>query len=314
MEYKDYYKILEVDKNVSGDDIKKSYRKLARKYHPDVNSGDKTAEEKFKSINEAYEVLGNPEKRKKYDRLGASWNAYQSGGSRGSGGFDWGQWVQHTNVDLHDIFGAGAGGATTDSGSGFSDFFETIFGSTSKRSTRAGGGRMRRQGQDYTHEIEITLEEAYTGTARTLKTSNNRRLEVKIPRGSKTGTKIRVKGQGGQGSGGAVDGDLYLKVNVVEHPHFVVDGEDLKTEVSVDLYTALLGGEAEVKTLKGVLKLKIPAETQNGKIFRLKNQGMPKLNKPDVFGNLYVNINVKLPQNLTKDEKALFKELRDMQL
>ncbi|RME48021.1 MAG: J domain-containing protein, partial [Caldilineae bacterium] len=175
-----------------------------------------------------------------------------------------------------------------------------------------GGGTFARRGQDYTREVEITLEEAYHGTTRILRTANNRRLEVKIPAGAKTGTKVRIKGEGGRGTGGAASGDLYLRVKVLKHPFLDVEGDDLRTTVAVDLYTAVLGGEVEVPTLKGTLKLKIPPETQNGKTFRLRGQGMPKLNRPGEHGNLYVTVSVRLPQRLSAEEKALFRQLRDL--
>ncbi len=306
MEYKDYYKILGVDKNATTDEIKKAYRKLARKYHPDMNPGDKKAEERFKEINEANEVLSDPEKRAKYDQIGS---AYQRSGGAG---FNWGEWTQ---VDLNDLFGGGAGGRRQTS-TGFSDFFEAIFGNMA-----AGGGMggqthrsqtFARRGRDITRDVEISLEEAYHGTTRILRTANNRRLEVKIPVGAKNGTKVRIKGEGAPGSGGAPNGDLFLRVNIAKHPSLEVDGEDLRTTVNVDLYTAILGGTVEVPTPKGKLKLKIPRETQNGKTFRLRNQGMPKLNNPKSFGNLYVTLNVQLPQNLSREEIALFEELRDL--
>lgn len=307
MEYRDYYKILGVDKKASTDEIKKAYRKLARKYHPDVNQDDSKAEEKFKEINEAHEVLSDPNKRAKYDQLGSSWNSYQQGGA--SGGFDWSDWVGN-NVDINDLFGSG--GRRGQSAGGFSDFFEAIFGGAGGMGGRGGGAAFARRGQDYTRDVEISLSEAYHGTTRILRTSNNRRLEVKIPIGAKTGTKVRIKGEGGAGTGGAPNGDLFLRVALAKHPHLEVDGEDLKVTVPIDLYTAILGGDVEVPTVKGSLKLKIPAETQNGKTFRLRGQGMPKLNNATVFGNLYVTVTVQLPTNLSDDELDLFEELRDL--
>ncbi len=303
MDYKDYYKILEVDKKASADEIKKSYRKLAKKYHPDMNANNPKAEEKFKEISEAYEVLSDKDKRAKYDQLGSSWKSYQQSG--GTGGFNWNDWAQG-GVDINDIFGAGGGRGT----GGFSDFFEAIFGGG------MGGARrtqtpFAQRGKDYTRDVEISLEEAYHGTTRILRTANNRRLEVKIPVGAKNGTKVRIKGEGGTGTN-APNGDLYLRVKITPHPSIEIDGEDLKVTVPVDLYTAILGGEVEVSTPKGKLKLKIPAQTQNGKTFRLRNQGMPKLNKPDSHGNLFVTLNVKLPKNLSDEEIELFEQLRDL--
>ncbi len=306
MEYRDYYKILEVDKKASADEIKKAYRKLARKYHPDVNPGDKDAENRFKEINEAHEVLTDPDKRAKYDQLGASWHAYQRGGGAG-GGFDWGQWMSGTgpaggHVDLQDILNRRRAGGQADD---FSDFFEAIFGSM------AGARTAAQQGQDYTQEVEVTLEEAFKGTSRIMRIGG-RRIEVKIPRGAKTGTKVRVRGEGGSGAHGGPKGDLYLDIKVGAHEVYERVGDDLYTELPVDLYTALLGGEAIVPTFRGKVKLKIPGETQSGRTFRLKGQGMPKLKMPDDRGDLYAKVMVQLPENLTEEEIELFEELADM--
>ncbi len=301
MDYKDYYKILGVDKSASSDDIKKAYRKLARKYHPDVNPNDKVAEERFKEINEANEVLIDPDKRSKYDRLGSSWQAYQRAG--GQGGFDWSEWVTGANrggyVDLNDILGGSAR-----SGS-FSDFFEAIFG------TMGQARSAPRQGQDYTQKVEISLEEAFNGASRVLRVGG-RRIEVKIPRGAKSGTKVRVRGEGAEGAAGGPKGDLYLEIEIAPHPTFERVGDDIYTELPVDLYTAVLGGEATVPTFKGKIKLRIPPETQSGRTFRLKAQGMPHLKQPDERGDLYAKVVVQLPQNLTPEEIALFEELADM--
>ncbi|MEM7034572.1 MAG: J domain-containing protein [Chloroflexota bacterium] len=300
MEYKDYYSVLGVDKSASDSDIKKSYRKLARKYHPDVNPDSAQAEEKFKEINEAYEVLGNSESRSKYDRLGASWKAYEQSGA--GGGFDWGNWTQG-GIDLNDIFG---GNRQTSNGENFSDFFEAIFGSQQARASYSRAGR------DYTQDAEISLSEAYHGATRILQTSDNRRLEVKIPAGSRTGTKVRIRGQGGKGSAGGPAGDLFLRIQVTKDPDFEVDGDHLKTSIPLDLYTALLGGTVEVQTLKGALKLKVPAETQNGKTFRLRGQGMPKRGQSGEFGDLYATVSVSLPESLSHEERALFRELQEL--
>jgi curved DNA-binding protein len=302
MDYKDYYKILGVEKSASTDDIKKAYRKLARKYHPDVNPNDKVAEERFKEINEANEVLIDSEKRAKYDRLGSSWQAYQRTG--GMGGFDWSQWVSGADggyVDLNDILrGRSAGQADS-----FSDFFEAIFGNMGQARATP------RQGQDYNQKVEITLEEAFNGASRILRIGG-RRIEVKIPRGAKTGTKVRVRGEGAEGLGGGPKGDLYLEIEVTPHATFERVGDDVYTELPVDLYTAILGGEATVPTFKGRIKLRIPPETQTGRTFRLKGQGMPRLKQSDERGDLYAKVIVQLPQNLTPEEIALFEELADM--
>ncbi|MBI1877359.1 MAG: DnaJ domain-containing protein [Chloroflexi bacterium] len=301
MDYKDYYKILGVDKSASTDDIKKAYRKLARKYHPDVNPNDKVAEERFKEINEANEVLTDSDKRAKYDRLGSSWQAYQQAGGRG--GFDWSDWVSAGGrggpVDLNDILrGAGRSGS-------FSDFFEAIFGNMGQARSAP------RQGQDYNQKVEITLEEARNGASRILRIGG-RRIEVKIPKGAKTGTKVRVRGEGAEGVGGGSKGDLYLEIEVTPHPTFERVGDDLYTELPVDLYTAILGGEATVPTFKGKIKLRIPPETQSGRKFRLKGQGLPHLKQADERGDLYAKVVIQLPQNLTPEEIALFEELADM--
>ena len=306
MEYRDYYKILGVEKNASTDEIKKAYRKLARRYHPDVNPGDHEAENRFKEINEASEVLADPDKRAKYDQLGSSWHAYQRGGGGGAG-FDWSQWVSSTDggyVDLNDFLN-NSGAQRQGRGGSFSDFFEAIFG---------GMGQARptpRQGQDYNQQVEVTLEEAFKGTSRILRIGG-RRIEVKIPKGGKTGTKVRVRGEGAPGQHGGAKGDLYLEIKVQPHPTFERVEDDLYTELPVDLYTAVLGGEAIVPTFKGKVKLKIPHETQSGRTFRLKGQGMPRLKQPDERGDLYAKVMVRLPEALTDEEIELFEELADI--
>lgn len=299
MEYKDYYKILGVEKNASQDEIRKAYRKLARKYHPDVNPGNREAEDHFKEINEASEVLTDAEKRAKYDRLGSSWQAYQRGGN---GDFDWSQWT-NGSIDLNDILNNAAGRGN----SGFSDFFEAVFGSMGRARSRTAP----RQGQDYNQELEITLEESFKGTSRILRIGG-RRIEVKIPKGAKTGTRVRVRGEGAAGENGGPKGDLYLEVKVTPHPTFERVEDDLYTELPVDLYTAVLGGEAIVPTFKGKVKLRIPPETQSGRTFRLKGQGMPHLKQPDERGDLYAKVMVKLPENLSEEEIELFEELADI--
>ncbi len=319
MEYKDYYKILGVSRNADEKEIKKAYRRLARQYHPDVNPGDKKAEAQFKEINEAYEVLSDPEKRKKYDALGENWQHWQRMGYDPRG-FDWSQWVQTQpggNVrvefgDLGDLFGGGGG---------FSDFFQAIFGGMGGRSGESIFGRTvdldeilggRRttatpRGRDLEQPVEITLEEAYRGTQRILQV-DGRRLEVKIPAGVKTGSRVRIPGEGiGSRSGGR--GDLYLRVEVRPHSTFERKEQDLYCEVPVDLYTAVLGGEVRVPTLDGAVSLRIPPETQSGRTFRLQGLGMPNLHSPGQKGDLYVKVRVVLPQGLSEREKELFREL-----
>ncbi len=297
MEYKDYYKTLGVSKNATEKEIKSAFRKLAQRYHPDKNPGDNKAEEKFKEINEAYEVLGDPQKRAKYDRLGASYSQWERAGRPGSG-FDFSQWYTPggTRVDygnLNDLFGEG----------GFSDFFTSLFGGFGAGQGFRTGARAR--GEDLEQTVEITLEEAFSGARRTLQ-MNHRRIEVAIPAGAKTGTKVRISGAGGAGQ---VKGDLYLVVTVAPHPRFRREGDDLHTDFPLDLYTALLGGEARVPTLGGEVVLTIPPETQSEKTFRLAGQGMPKLRRPQERGDLYARALIQIPTHLTEREQKLFAEL-----
>jgi curved DNA-binding protein len=303
MEYKDYYQILGVDRNADDKDIKRAYRQLALKYHPDKNPGDKQAEERFKEINEAYEVLGDPEKRRKYNQLGESYQAWERMGGR-PGGFDWSQWTQgapggvHVEFgDLGDLFG-----------SGFSDFFNSIFGGVPGQQ-RGGFGRAQTRGRDIEQPISISLTEAYHGTLRILQL-DGRKLEIKIPPGAKTGTKVRISGKGQPGSAGP--GDLFLNVKVESDSRFERREDNLHTEVEVDLYTAVLGGEEIVPTLTGPVILTIPPGSQNGQTFRLKNRGMPNVRKPRSFGDLYVKIKVMIPEKLSPEEKKLFEQLASL--
>jgi curved DNA-binding protein len=307
MEYKDYYKILGVSRDASEKEIKRAYRRLARQYHPDRNPGDKSAEERFKEVNEAHEVLANPDKRSKYDRLGAQWQQWQRMG-RDPSDFDFGQWFSggqgrtHTEyADLEDLLG-GAGP--------FSDFFQSIFGGMGGQPRgRRGQPRPRtRRGQDYEQPVEITLEEAYHGTRRVLEVDDHR-LEVKIPPGVKTGSKVRMAGKGGPGLGGGPPGDIFLKVKVLPHKVFERKGSRLSCRVPVGLYTALLGGEVVVPTLAGTVRLKIPPETQAGRSFRLRGKGMPDLRNPEQHGDLVAKVEVVLPVELSEREQELFRDL-----
>ena len=290
MDYKDYYKILGVPKSASEADVKRAYRKLARDHHPDRHPGDKKAEERFKEINEAYEVLGDPEKRRTYDQLGSRYQEWQRMGGDPRG-FNWGQGNVRVE-DLNDLFGGQ-----------FSDFFTSIFGGDAARGRRANV-----RGRDVEQNVEISLDEAFHGATLTFQ-KNGKHVEVKIPPGVKTGSRVRVAGEGGAGAGSGPKGDLYLVVNVRPHPRFKRDGDDLSLEMPIDLYTAVLGGEASVQTFDGALSLKIPPETQDGRTFKLRGQGMPHLREPGGRGDLLVKVHVRIPQDLSPEEKRLFSEL-----
>lgn len=291
---KDYYNILGVSRSASEAEIKQAYRKLARQHHPDVNPGDKSAEERFKQINEAYEVLSDKEKRRKYDKYGDQWpyadqfekaRQQQPGWNFSQGG----QRVYFSEGDIGGIF----------------DDLLRGFG------TRVGGKPQPRKGRDIEFPLEVTLEEAYSGTTRTLSLADGKRLEVKIPPGVKDGSRVRISGKGAEGYGGA-KGNLYLVTLVRPHRTFRRHGDDLYTDVSVPLAVAVLGGEVKVNTLKGSkLSLKIPAETQNGRTFRLKGQGMPHLGNL-TKGDLLARVKVVLPTKLTDEEKELFHKLSQL--
>jgi len=312
MEYRDYYKVLGVERNATEQDIKKAYRKLALKYHPDRNQGNKQAEEQFKEINEAYQVLSDPTKRARYDQLGESYSRYQQNGGA-PGGFNWSDWVAQSQArggqggvrveygDLEDLFGGG-----------FSDFFNSIFGGGGGAARGEPRTRTRRTGArqvpaSYEQPVTISFQEAYRGTERVIQV-DNRRLEVKIPPGARTGTRVRVPGGGPAGLDGKPT-DLYLVIDVTPDPRFEVRGDDLYTDVTVDLYTAVLGGQATVVTPGGNVLLTIPPGTQPGQTFRLAGRGMPKLRNPEVHGDLYARVKVQVPKNLTSRQRELFQEL-----
>ncbi|HEX9117326.1 MAG TPA: DnaJ C-terminal domain-containing protein [Anaerolineae bacterium] len=315
MDYKDYYKILGVPKTADEKEIKKAYRKLAREYHPDVNPNNGSAEAKFKEINEAYEVLGDREKRAKYDQLGQSYQQWQQAGGQ-PGGFDWNQWVAANQAaggragqaggyrvdygNIEDLFGGD---------SGFSDFFEQIFGGAGFGGTGQGvrRGQPRAVAQDLEQPVDISLEEAFRGAQRLLDV-DGRHLEVKIPPGVKTGSRVRVAGEGIPAGRGGRRGDIYLHINVLPHPNFERNGDDLHTEAQIDLFVALLGGEANVATLAGAIALRIPAGTQAGRTFRLAGQGMPKLRSPKERGDLYIKVQVRLPDKLSDQERELVRQ------
>ena len=299
MDYKDYYKVLGVDKKASQDEIKKAYRKLAVQYHPDKNPGNKEAEEKFKLANEANEVLGNPEKRKKYDELGENWQQYEKGAQQNGGNpFGAGGKQYYYEGDPNDAFG-------NEGSADFSDFFEQFFAGRT-----AGKGRAQNQkGGDYETEMEITLEEAYLGTSRIIQVENEK-LKIATKPGAYSDQLLRIKGKGAKGSTEAHRGDLFVRVKVKPHPQFTRKGDDLQETHTIDVYTAVLGGEIIVQTLSGQVKIKIAEGTQNGKTIRLKGKGMPVYEKPALFGDLYIQLQVHIPDKLNDKQKELFEQIR----
>jgi curved DNA-binding protein len=307
MEFKDYYKILGVEKTATKEEISKAFRKLAVKYHPDKNPNNKAAEEKFKEITEAHEVLADQEKRKKYDALGANWNQYRSSG----GGFE----------DFFSQYGGGRRGGTTyefsgdfgdlfgGMGGGFSDFFESIFGG-SGRQTRSGFGSQGFQDQptgiDVEADLHITLEEAFNGSERQI-SIDGKKLKIKINPGTSDGQKLRLKGLGRSSVQGATKGDLFLNILILQHPFYEIKDGELFYNLDVDLITAVLGGKEEIKTLDGKkISVKIPEGTESEKTLRLKGLGLKKANER---GDLFVKVHVMIPKNLSEKEKKLFKEL-----
>jgi curved DNA-binding protein len=318
VEYQDYYKTLGVSKDASEKDIKSAYRKLARKLHPDVNPNDKSAEQQFKLVNEAYEVLSDPEKRKKYDSL-ANWKDYENYQRAGAsepftwsdtaGGRGGGTTYRTINPEEYEQIFGDLGGA--------SDFFRTFFGggggggfSGAGFGGGRAGGSLNMRGRDLEQPVQITFDEAYQGTKRILQ-KDGKKIEVDIKPGVRTGSRVRLAKQGGAGVGSGPAGDLFLDIQVLPDARFERNGDDVNVEVPVDLYTAVLGGEVAVPTPNGKsLMLKIPPETQNGKTFRLANKGMPKLNEANAFGNLYARAKIVLPDKLSKKETELFEELK----
>lgn len=316
MDYKDYYKVLGVSKSASQDEIKKAFRKLAMKYHPDKNAGDKAAEAKFKEVNEANEVIGDPEKRKKYDELGSNWKAYQQGGG-GGGGFDWGKYQQQyggnggqtysTNFgDFGSAFGGGGGG--------FSDFFEAFFGGAGSGFTgskQRSGRKQQLKGEDMQAELPITLEDAYNG-AEKLFELGGQTIKLKIKKGAYDGQTLKLAGKGYPGHNNGPNGDLLLTLKLEKHALYNRIDDDLYMDLPVDIYTAVLGGKLDVTTLKGKIKITIPPETSNGKTLRLGGLGMPKYGKDSQHGDLFVKIDLQTPKDLTQEEKKLFEQLRDL--
>jgi molecular chaperone DnaJ len=339
MEFKDYYQVLGVSRDADDKAIKAAYRKLARKYHPDVATSDANAEERFKEVNEAYEVLRDKDKRAKYDRFGRDWERYQQAEHAGAGAYA---------TDFESWFGGQGGGPefryeyrTSGGGSGFSDFFETLFGDSFSRSRTTTRERTRarpQRGQDYEYPVTVSLRDAYHGTSRRFDVQIQERcatcngtgmngsglcpvcggagslprqktIEVKIPAGVRDGSRIRVAGQGAPGLNGGPNGDIYLLISLRPDPRFELDGDNIRTDVDVPLYTAVLGGEARVETLDRPLEMTIPPGTQNGRVFRLRGKGMPQL-KGSGRGDLLARVRVQLPEKLTDDERRHFEALR----
>jgi curved DNA-binding protein len=296
MDYKDYYKILGVDRKASEDDIRKAYRDLAKKHHPDRNPNDRQAEERFKDINEAYQVLSDSQKRSVYDRVGSDYSNWQQRGAPGN--FNWEDYVgrypggtggtrQVNYEDLEEMFGGAGGG-------GFSDFFRTIFGFREEQANRSRPQMVQQQ-------LEISMEEAYRGATRILQ-NNGKQKQVRIPAGVKTGSKVRVAGAGPNGT------DLYLIISVTEDNRFERQGNDLHTTATVSVFTAILGGEAEVETMDGKIKLNVPAGTQPEQVFRLAGRGMPQVKNANEKGDLYVRLKVQIPKYLSAKQRELLDE------
>ena len=301
MDFKDYYKILGIANTASADEVKKAYRKLAIKYHPDKNPNDKSAEEKFKEISEANEILKDEKKRKEYDGLAEDYKNYQkSGGKQGFDGYS----QDNRNQGNQQYQRQSNGGQQFDDSS-FADFFANMFGG------QGGNPQSRQQpskGQDFSAKMEVSLEEAYTGTTRQIQLETQK-LSMKIKPGVKEGQTLRLKGKGGKVANGIPDGDLIITVHITENAIFKRKENDLYCTIYVDLYTAILGGKTEIKTLKGKINITIPKEISNGKELRLKKMGMPIFNKPEEFGDLYATVSVKMPINLSSKELELMNQL-----
>ncbi|MBN1199558.1 MAG: J domain-containing protein [Bacteroidales bacterium] len=305
MDYKDYYKLLGVPKTATQEEIKQSYRKLAVKYHPDKNQGNKESEERFKEIGEAYEVLKDPEKRKKYDKLGANWKQFEHAGAEG--GFDYAQWTGGQA-------GGRSGGQAGFENEDFSDFFNTFFGGGFSDGFSSGSRYARsrdipRKGQDYQADLSISLADAFHGTEAMLKLEGES-IKATIPAGVKDGQILRIKGKGGKG--GTERGHLYMKVSIMPDPAFERKGDNLHCIVPVPLYTAVLGGNTAVRTFKGVVQINIPKGSQNGKVLRLKGMGMPLFGKKQLFGDLYAKIMIEIPRHLNDEELSLFQKLANL--
>jgi len=290
MAFIDYYKILGLSKKATENDIKKAYRKLARKYHPDLNPNDKDAEQKFKEVNEANEVLSNPENRKKYDEYGEHWQHAE----------------EYEKAKQQDQYqkstGSQYGGYSEED---FSDFFGSMFGG---RSSQSRGQQVKFKGQDFNAKLQLNLQDVYTTHKQTL-TVNNKSIRITIPAGVENGQIIKIKGHGGKGVNGGPNGDLYIEFSISNLSQFKRDGANLYATVDLDLYKALLGGEIMANTFDGKVKLTVKPETQNGTKIKLKGKGFPKYKKEGQFGDLYITYNLKTPTKLSSKEKELITEL-----
>jgi len=318
MDFKDYYSILGISKTASDADIKKAYRKLARKHHPDLNPGDKAAEARFKEVNEANEVLGDPDKRRKYDELGANWRAYEQGpppgqpggwppgGARTGGGGA--SYRTMTPEEMQDLFG---------DGEPFSDFFQTFFGGGSEGGRRPRTTSRPRRGRDVESVVDLTLEEAFSGTTRRISIKQDghaRTVDVRIPAGVKDGARVRAAGEGEAAPQGGAAGDLFLVVRLLPHPRFERRGQDIHTRVAVPVTTAVLGGEVQVHTLSGSsLRLKVPELTGSGRVFRLRNHGMPTVGHPDQRGDLYAAVDIRMPTSLNPEMREHYEALKRLE-
>lgn len=300
MAYIDYYNILGVNKDASQDDIKKAYKKLARKYHPDLNPNDPDAQRRFQEINEANEVLSDPEKRKKYDEYGENWKHADEFEAQRQ------QYAHQQDGGFHTSFWSSTGGEGGDAGE-FSDFFESLFGSRRGKGNRTYSYR----GQDYTAELHLTLQEA-AETHKQILTVNGKNLRITVPAGVANGQTIKLAGQGGAGMNGGPAGDLYITFVIADDARFHRQGDDLYETVPIDLYTAVLGGEQIVETLGGKVKLKVQPGTQNGAKVRLKGKGFPVYKQEGTFGDLIVTYSVTIPTNLTDEQQRLFRQIQSL--
>lgn len=295
MEFVDYYKLLGIDNTATAKDVKNAFRKLARKYHPDLNPNDKDAKRKFQQINEANEVLSDPEKRKKYDQYGKDWQHSE-------------QFEKQRQYQQQPSESGGRRYTSAQQDGDFSDFFESLFGGAS--SGRGSSRHVKFRGEDYTTELNLELTDAYKSHKRTLNV-NGEKIRINIPAGIENGQTIKISGHGGKGINGGPDGDLYITFTIANHPRFKRLGNDIYTTIDLDLYKAILGGDLTMDTLDGKVKLKVKPETQNGSKVKLKDKGFPVYKNEGQYGDLYITYNIKIPSNLTDEQRSLFKQLSE---